>query len=344
MASIDLTHIRENQSRDGKEANEEDKLISQEYKELILSLPRDKGWRTPYLYLFQGFWYRSIVIPAINTFQKHFQVKDSDVVVASFPKSGTTWLKALTFAIVNRQSFSSSKNHPLLSFNPHELVPFFEVAVYGNTNDQIPHQSSMSEPRLFGTHIPYPSLAKSIKNSNCKIIYICRNPFDTFVSTWIFFNKIKPESLPSSTLEEAFERYCKGITEFGPSWNHMLGYWKESIARPDKVLFLKYEDLKKDAIFHVKRVAEFLGYPFTQEEESGEVIENIIKMCSFEKMKELEVNKHGTLAKNIKARYLFRKDEIGDWVNYLSPSMVERLSKIIEEKLSGSSLSFRVYS
>lgn len=122
----------------------------------------------------------------------------------------------------------------------------------------------------------------------------------------------------------------------------MLGYWKESMARPDKVLFLKYEDLKEDVDFHVRRVAEFLDCGFTQEEVSSGVIENIIKLCSFEKMKALEVNKSGTVGRNVENKYFFRKGQVGDWVNYLSTSMVEKLSKIIEEKLSGEGLSFRV--
>ncbi|TKY68370.1 Cytosolic sulfotransferase 15 [Spatholobus suberectus] len=85
-----------------QQANEEDKLT--------LSLRREKGWAAPYLYLFEDFWCPST----------HIQAKDSDVIVASFPKSGTTWLKALTFAIVNHQRLSSLENHPLLTSNPHE--------------------------------------------------------------------------------------------------------------------------------------------------------------------------------------------------------------------------------
>ncbi|KAG4971031.1 hypothetical protein AAZX31_13G174000 [Glycine max] len=327
-----------------QEASEENKL-SQDCKELILSLPREKGWITPYLYLFQGFWYSSTEIQAINTFQNQFQAKDNDVVIASVPKSGTTWLKALTFAILHRQYFPSLENHPLLIFNPHELVPPFEFVIYDEINGQTHDLSKMPEPRIFGTHVPFTSLAKSIKETDCKIIYICRNLFDTFVSTWVFVNKIMPKFLPTLPLEEAFERYCEGIIGFGPSWNHILDYWKESIARPKKVLFLKYEDLKENVHFNVKKIAEFLGCPFTKEEENSEVIENIIKLCSFEKMKELKVNKSGTMGKGriVENKYFFRKAEIGDWVNYFSPSMVEKLSKIIEEKLSRSGLSFRVY-
>ncbi|WVZ03557.1 hypothetical protein V8G54_024363 [Vigna mungo] len=321
-------------STEGLQAYEEEKLL--------LPLPKEKGWASRHLYLFQHFWCPSTHIEGVHNFQNHFQAKDSDVIVASFPKSGTTWLKALTFSIVNRKLFSSSDNHPLLTSNSHELVPFLDFIFHGdNIQHKLSYLSNMTEPRLFGTHIPFPSLSNSIKESNCKIVYICRNPFDTFVSSWTFFNKIKSDSLSEVTIEEALEKYCKGIIGFGPTWDHMLGYWKESIATPNKVLFLKYEELKEDVNFYVKRVAEFLDCPFTEGEESDRVIENIIKLCSFEKMKNLEVNKSGTVGRNIEKKYLFRRGEIGDWVNYFSPAMIEKLSKTMEENLSGSGLSFK---
>jgi len=54
-----------------------------------------------------------------------------------------------------------------------------------------------------------------------------------------------------------------------------------------------------------------------------------------EKMKESEANKSGSVGLNFENKFFFRKAEVGDWINYLSPSMEEKLSKIIEEKLSG---------
>jgi len=342
MPSTDFTNIIGGQSRET--SKEDHKIISYDcFKKVILSsLPKEKGLAALDLYLFQSFWCLATLINPINFFQNHFQAKDSDIIVASMPKAGTTWLKALTFAIVNRYSIEMH-DHPLLKSNSHELVPFFEFSIYGDSLDKIHELSNMIEPRLFGTHIPFHSLAKSNKESNCKIIYICRNSFDTFISTWFFINKIRSnESLPMLNIDEAFEMYCKGRNVFGPFWNHMLGYYNESIARPDKVLFLKYEELKEDANFQVKRIAKFLSYPFTQEEESNRVIENIINLCCFETMKDLEVNKSGTLSR-LQKKHLFRKAEIGDWKNYLSPSMVQKLSKVTEEMLGESSLSFEVY-
>ncbi|KAF7836238.1 cytosolic sulfotransferase 15-like [Senna tora] len=321
---------------------EEEKLSlkSDFHEELLQSLPKEKGWITQYLYLYQQFWYRPTLIQPTITFQKHFQAKHDDIVIASLPKAGTTWLKALAFATMKRHHFIPSQNdHPLLHSNPHTIVPYFETNI-GDNPSVIPDLSTLPEPRMFGTHLPFPSLSNSIHNSNCKIIYICRNPFDTFISYWHFSNNIVPSPLPTLTLEEAFERYSEGIHPFGPFWSHVLGYWKASKDTPNKVLFLKYEDLKADINFELKRMAQFLDCPFSEGEESGGVIDSIIELCSFKKMKELEINKNGKALDGVENKYYFRKGETGDWVNYFSPWMTEKLSKIIKEKLSECSLSF----
>ncbi|XP_059652044.1 cytosolic sulfotransferase 15-like [Cornus florida] len=315
--------------------------VSHECKELLDSLPKERGWRTPHLYLFQGFWCQPKEIQAIVSVQTHFQAQDTDVMVATIPKSGTTWLKALVFAIVNRNHFRDQNNHPLLTHNPHDLVPFLEYKVY--SNNQVPDLSALPSPRLFATHVPFASLPGSVKTSDCRIVYICRNPFDTFVSVWHFMSKTRPETLGPFSMEEAFDMYCKGIVGFGPYWDHMLDYWKQSLEKPHTVLFLKYEDMKDDTTFQLKRTAKFLGCPFSLEEERGGVIEDISRLCSFEKMKELEVNKSGKSISYFANEQLFRKGEVGDWVNYFTPLMVERLSNVMDEKLGGSGLAFKMF-
>ncbi|XP_054810851.1 cytosolic sulfotransferase 15-like [Prosopis cineraria] len=338
-STTSFTKCQSNVELENEGEDEEYENLSQECKELLLRLPKEKGWDFPYFYLYQDIWYPPARIQAIISFQKHFQAKESDIIIASLPKSGTTWLKALTFAIVNRNRFSPSQhNHPLLISNSHDLVPFFEFNHYGN--NQIPNLSALPEPRLFGTHIPFHSLPDSAVKSKCKIIYICRNPFDHFVSFWLFINKVIPPSLPKLSSEEAFERYSKGINEFGSFWTHMLSYWRESKVMPGKDLFLKYEDLKGDINFFSKRVADFLGFPFSPEEESNGIIESIIELCSFEKMKELEANENDKFMQKYENKDFFRKGVVGDWVNHFCLSMEEKLSKVIEEKLGGSGVSF----
>ncbi|TYI29394.1 hypothetical protein ES332_A05G313700v1 [Gossypium tomentosum] len=112
---------------------------------------------------FQGFWIpsRSVPTSSIIAFQKYFQALDDDIIVVSKPKSGTTWLKALVFSIVNRHHYT-----------------------------------------LFSTHLPYPMLADSIKRSNCRIVYINRNPFAVIVSLWHFFSFMDDWSV-----EDCFEMF-----------------------------------------------------------------------------------------------------------------------------------------
>ncbi|XP_043720850.1 cytosolic sulfotransferase 15-like [Telopea speciosissima] len=298
-----------------------------------------KGWRTAHIYQYQGFWVAAKLIESIIDIQRNFQPLNTDILLVTTPKSGTVWLKALAFAIVNRNRYPLISQNPLLNTNPHDLVPFLEYGVF--INNQIPYISTLPSPRLYASHIPYTSLPESIKNTtDCRIVYLCRNPKDMFVSLLHFMGKLRPENLGPLLLEQAFESFCMGAYEFGPYWDHMLGFWKESLEKPEKVLFLKYEELKEDTNLNLKRIAQFLGCPFTVKEDEDGVVDEILEMSSFESLKNLEVNKTGKLMARGDNAVFFRKGKVGDWVNQLSPEMAEQLDKLTEEKLCGSGLSF----
>ncbi|XP_010271910.1 PREDICTED: cytosolic sulfotransferase 15-like [Nelumbo nucifera] len=318
--------------------------LSHECQEMHASSPprtRVEEWIEDPLYQHQGFWFIERRLEAVLWFQSNFKSCDRDIILATLPKSGTTWLKSLVFATVNRTKYSFSDN-PLLTANPHELVPFFELKLY--TDNQLPNLSNISHPRVFATHIPYQLLPETTKNSNCRIIYLCRNPRDTFISSWHFVNKSsRRESLGPLSLEEAFEWFCNGVIPFGPYWNHLLGYWNESLTRPRNVLFLRYEELKEDIVSQLRRIADFLGCPFSLEEGRQGVIEEIVRLCSFESLRNLEVNKTGCFIPGYESNSLFRRGEVGDWMNYLTPPMVKRLDQLMREKLSDSGLEFDGY-
>ncbi|CAA3009077.1 cytosolic sulfotransferase 15-like [Olea europaea var. sylvestris] len=259
-------------------------------------------------------------------------MKGSGILV-TYPKSGTIWLKAIMFTLVNRKKYVIKENHPLFSKNPHELIPCFEFDLY--LHDQIPDPSSIPSPRLFATHLPYFSLPKSVHNSASKLVYLCRNPKDTFVSLWHFINKLRVEKMGSCSLDEAFDMFYKGVSPYGPFWDHILDYWNESKKNSDRILFLTYENMKEESSVHIKRLAEFLGCPFSAEEEESGMVEDILKLCSFNNLSNLEIYKTGKLIYGQESKVYFRRGEIGDWTKFLSPEMVKRLDQITEHKLSG---------
>ena len=237
------------------------KKLSNECQQLLQRLPRGKGWDGCYLYLYHGFWFRPQAHQGILLFQKHFQAEEDDVFIITVPKSGTTWLKALTFAITNRK-YCPLPQSPLLTSNPHQLVCNLETGLYF-MKTEFPNLQDLPRPRFISTHLPYELLPPSVKDSKCRIVYMCRNPVDRVISLWHFVNLNRPEPLKQDSLEAGLEMMCREVEGHRPFWGHVLGYWKLRKERPGKVLFLKYEDLKEDIIPHLKSLAEFLGIPFS---------------------------------------------------------------------------------
>ncbi|XP_017980387.1 PREDICTED: cytosolic sulfotransferase 15 [Theobroma cacao] len=318
-------------------STEGDKLM----EELIQTLPQEKDWVGSTLYQYQGFWYPFFAPKAVIAFQNHVKAHETDIFLITTPKSGTTWLKALIFSIVNRNQFPLTQS-PLLTANPHELVPFIDFNIYSKNQTPDLENENFPSPRIFATHTPYGTLPSSILKSNCRIVYLCRNPLDQFISDWHFIvdNFPRNEDFKPFSIEEGFDRFCKGIHAYGPFWEHVLGYWKMSLEHPEKVLFLKYEDLKKDIASNLKKLADFLGYPFSEEEIRQGVVEEISKLCRFETLKTLEVNITGESYVGLKNSAFFRNGKVGDWVNFINPPMADRMKQLSEEKLGDSGLKF----
>lgn len=135
----------------------------------LSSLSKEKWWGDDCLYQVGGFWLLPQFIQSIDRVIKHFKPLQSDIILASFPKTGTTLLKSLIFAIVHRSS-----KHRLAMENPHELVPTLEVQVYVTSNQ--PHlittsSSTNHSSRIFSTHIPYQLLSETLDVSECCIVY-----------------------------------------------------------------------------------------------------------------------------------------------------------------------------
>ncbi|KAM3397632.1 flavonol sulfotransferase-like [Capsicum galapagoense] len=321
------------------------KNMCEKYKDIISTLPKLEPSYPGYeCYQYQGFWYPIQFLQVILYMQENFRARPSDIFLCSAMKTGTTWLKALTFSIMTRHIFhdDDSTNNPLLNKVPHDCLPFLEVDFISNP------KFVDAELPLLSTHVPYSHLPPSILESNCKIIYICREPKDTLISLWRFSQKVfdQDESVANIlTLEHQVKWFCEGKSFYGPYWNHVLGYWEAShdVERHDKVLFLKYEDLLKDTLYYVKKLAEFMERPFSMEEETRGVPEEIIARCNFKSLSNLEVNKtglHRPETQRVQNSIFFRKGEIGDWKNYLTKDMAKAIDDITMEKFQSSGLTF----
>ncbi|CBI25407.3 unnamed protein product, partial [Vitis vinifera] len=207
------------------------------------------------------------------------------------------------FSIINHNSSSSD---PLLTHNPHELIPLLELESFGE--DPKNNIQDIPSPRILSTHLNLLNLPDSVLSSGCRVLYIARNPMDTLVSYWHFFNK----PLGFSVL------------------------WTWFMRSSASLLFLTYEELKEDPEKHVKRLAEFLGCSLASSE-----IKEIVKKSSYQRLRNLDVNQNGSEKvhwSGIGFGSFFRQGVVGDWKNHLSPEMVQRLDQIASQKFEGSGL------
>ncbi|KAK4422358.1 Cytosolic sulfotransferase 15 [Sesamum alatum] len=310
-----------------------------EFQELLQTLEQ-VSWDGVPLVKYCGCWFPVWMFRQILAAQKHYKAKDTDIILSTLPKSGTTWMKALMFSIANRHVFPIDQS-PLLTSTPHKLVPPLEFDTFWE-QDNNPDLEAIPSPRIFGTHMHFKTLPECIRERNCKIIYICRNPLDQFVSQIHFSSQNRSgRDADPVAIDEAFNMYCQGISPYGPFWDDILGYWNAHLENPGKVLFLKYEDLKEDITSQVKKIAEFMGFPFSLEEEEQGLIDQISGLCSFESLSNLAPNKTGDNNRTVKSSSFFRKGQVGDWTNYLTPAMAERIKNLMDSKFEGSGLMFK---
>ena len=97
-----------------------------------------------------------------NTLKRclNFKYESGDIIVASYPKSGTTWTQEIVFSIVNECNFELAKSAPI-----DERVPFLESP----TKKAIDLIYEMKQrPRLIKTHLPLSLLPVGIEK-HCKV-------------------------------------------------------------------------------------------------------------------------------------------------------------------------------
>jgi hypothetical protein len=69
---------------------------------------------------------------------------------------------------------------------------------------------------------------------------------------------------------------------FGPYWEHVLGYWRAHVEKPDSVMFLRYEEVMAAPAEAVRKMAEFLGRPFGAAEKE---VERVVQACGIETLR-----------------------------------------------------------
>ena len=201
----------------------------------------------------------------MDLIEKEFVVKDGDVFVVTYPRSGTTWTEQMLHLLVNKGEQGAQRLT--------DAVPWLETLPH-RPNGMIEFLKTMPPRRLFTSHLPYP-LMPPFNNTTAKIVYVARNPKDVATSTY-FHNQSKLGY--EGTWEEHFQEFLNGDVGFGPYFEHVLPWWQAS-QKDERILFMKYEDMKHDHAGNVAKLASFLDL-----EVNSQLITTVVALSSFRSM------------------------------------------------------------
>ena len=272
-----------------------------------------------------------LMVPPMITQRKVDEVKaklrlcPGDVVVNTYPKSGTTWVQQILKLLKN----GGKEDGRDVAFE----VPWLEVEV----PPEIPFHcdvESLPKPICIKSHMTYDLTLGGVPHTTpAKYIYVIRNPKDVAVSYFHHYRALKMHQF-SGSWDEFFELYLSGNMYFGSWFDHVLGWWKHKDA--DNVLLLKYEDLKRNLREGVQKIADFVS----TDAPPASVIDAVAQQCTFDVMKKNPAANYmlASMLRHSDQPAFMRKGEVGDWRNYFTTEQNTAFDTLYAERITDSGM------
>ncbi|XP_060068305.1 sulfotransferase 1B1-like [Ylistrum balloti] len=264
---------------------------------------------------------------------KNFESRESDILICTFPKSGTHWVNEVVNMLIkgSAEYGNVSKNTVML-----EGIGSFEGL------DNAPEKST----RIINSHLPLADLPEKHIKNGYKIVHVIRNPKDVTVSFYNHLCNVKngetlelPTDYPISW-NLFVQHYCRGEELYGGWFKYEKTFEKaKENGELSDVFTLHYEQLKREPLPILKSLAAFLCV-----EASDELLEDINDKCSFDKMSTVgEANRDNAAVKKMSVtgkNFIYRKGQIGDWKNWFTVAQNEAFDLLIETEMKDSKLKF----
>ncbi|XP_077166130.1 3-beta-hydroxysteroid sulfotransferase-like isoform X2 [Paroedura picta] len=158
-----------------------------------------------------------------------FPFRPSDVLLVTYPKSGTTWMQEILTLI-----YSRGDPEPAVSIPTWARAPWLEHIHFKELLQET------QGPRLLTTHLPWRVLAGALRKGKPKVIYVARNPKDVAVSFY-HFHKMANFFPDPGTLDDFLLRFLDGTVHYGSWFQHVKGWL--SCQKEMSLFCLTYEEL-----------------------------------------------------------------------------------------------------
>ncbi|XP_060114560.1 sulfotransferase 2B1-like [Heteronotia binoei] len=270
------------------------------------------------------FTYKGVQFPRVavseeflNQMENEFQFLNDDVLIATYPKSGTVWMSEILGLI--RLKGDPAWIHNLAMW---DRSPWIESNIGMETALRSP------SPRVFCSHIPFQLFPKVFLQTDVKVIYTLRNPKDVLVS-YYYYSMLSRLFKEPGTLQEFLEEFLSGNVAYGSWFDHVKG-WMKLKGNPN-FFYITYEELQQDLRGSVKKICYFLGKKLNSQQ-----IDSVVEYASFQKMKENKMSNFSLIPDkwmDHKRGTFMRKGICGDWKNHLTVAQNEYVDLVYQEKM-----------
>lgn len=217
-----------------------------------------------------------------STIWNDFRFRDDDIIIATYAKSGTTWMQQMVAQLLYN-------GDPDLAVA--EMSPWLDLRVPPK-EVKLPLVESLTHRRFLKTHLPLDALVFS---PQAKYIYIGRDGRDVLWSmynhhananqTWYDALNLTPgrvgppiERPPADIRQYWHDWMERDGHPFWPFWENIRTWWQT--RELPNVLFVHFNDLKRDMPGEMRRIAGFLDIPIDERRWPA-----IQEYCSFDWMK-----------------------------------------------------------
>jgi len=232
---------------------------------------------------------------------RHRGLLPEDVMLASYPKSGSTWLSFMLAELL----WQAGREQTLLD---NRYLP--QIGKQSRAIRRLPNGG-----RLIRTH-------ERRRPCYRKAIYVLRDGRDVAVS---MYWQIKRVCSMEADFSSYLSAYLDGSLTGAGAWHeHVLGWLESPTLNSGNVLVVRYEDMQENAARELRRTAEFLGVERTADE-----ISRAIQAGSLDAMKGREQASPGIAHRESGATIpVVRKGIVGDWTNYFSEADLGRFWEV----------------
>lgn len=237
---------------------------------------------------------------------RHRGIDRNDVMVASYPRSGNTWLRFLLTRILTGKSAGFDNVNSVIA----------EIGIHKDALPLLPGTG-----RLIKTHELYRPTYK-------RAIYLIRDVRDVLLSQYSRENEL------GLVWWANFDGYIKAFLEgtingFGP-WQEHIPQWLDSpLTKRGDLLAVKFADMRRNTQETLERVVDFLGF-----EVQPEVIAEAIADNTVEKMRARE-ERSQTLHKSTREEGRFvRKGAVMGWREKFTEPQLELIEQYAGETMA----------